>query len=210
MLPAISLENQFGVRLQPVRIGQTNVNFQAPSSDQVANQPPGNVLAAAAQSLLNYFQSSGVPSEHTNNSQVMAFQTAWNGDPLSDINGSNSNLSQDGGYGPNTMAALASINGGSAPPVNTGPAGPPGPVGPPGPAPIPGGGSTTNTTFFFGWPLWEQALAVAAAAGAAVLGTTALMKTGPGKKVAGHARRIHGRAVHHARRMTHRLRGKHA
>lgn len=120
----------------PSMLGQTNPNFQAPSAAQVAATPPGDTLSSAAVDLAKEIQTNGVPDEHTSNQAVLTFQTAWNNDPLSQVNGANSQLSEDGDYGPNTAAAYASIAG-SAPPVNPSPA--------PTPTPTPsGGGQTTN------------------------------------------------------------------
>jgi hypothetical protein len=120
-------------------IGTTNPSFVAPTPGQIATNPPGDTLASAANSLLIYIQANGTPSEHEDNQTVLQFQTSWNNDPLSNANGENSQLSEDGGYGPNTHAALASIAG-TAPAVNTGPAPavtPPIPPPAPGPAPVP-------------------------------------------------------------------------
>ena len=100
-------------------LGVTNPSFIAPSADQVAANQPGANLAALTQALLAYFNSSGVPSEHVNDPNVMAWQEGWNADPISQVNGANSALSEDGGYGPNSALALASINGGNAPGINT-------------------------------------------------------------------------------------------
>jgi hypothetical protein len=120
-------------------MGQTNTAFAPPTPGQVSTNPPGDTLSSAANSLLIYIQQHGTPSIHEDNQTVLQFQTAWNADPLSDSNGANSQLSEDGGYGPNTHAALASIAG-TAPAVNPGttPAvTPPIPAPVPGPAPVP-------------------------------------------------------------------------
>lgn len=119
-------------RIFPSTLGRVNPNFQAPSAAQVAANPPGDTLASAADDLLTQIAANGVPNEHVADQAVLTFQTAWNNDPLSQVNGSNSQLTEDGDYGPNIAAAIASI-GGSAPPVN------------PAPAPAPsGGGQSTN------------------------------------------------------------------
>lgn len=115
-------------------LGATNPSFAAPSAAQVAANPPGQPLSDAGVALLTDFGANGVPSEHASDPLVIAFQNAWNADPLSQVNGSNGTLDVDGGYGPNVHDALASIAGGSAPPVNTGPAPAPSPT----PTPTPG------------------------------------------------------------------------
>jgi hypothetical protein len=119
---------------EPDTLGATNPNFKVPSAAQVNANPPGAALADAAVALLTEFSANGVPSEHAFSQAVDLFQTAWNADPLSEVNGSDSALDEDGGYGPNAHDALASISGGTAPPVNTSPA-------PPGTTPP---GRTTN------------------------------------------------------------------
>lgn len=107
-------------------MGQTNADFVAPTAAQVQATPPGDALANAGVAMLSLFSSSGIPSEHTSNPTILAFQNAWNADPLSQVNGANGQLSADGAYGPNTQAALDSISNG-APAVNTGPAPAPAP-----------------------------------------------------------------------------------
>lgn len=103
-------------------LGQTNPNFVAPAPGAAANTV-GAALSAAALALLNYFDSSGVPSEHVDDQQVLAFQTTWNADPIaSQVANNNGMLEEDGGYGANTYSALAAIVGSVAPAVNTGPA----------------------------------------------------------------------------------------
>jgi hypothetical protein len=99
----------------PMRgIGQTNLSF-VPGANSTTG---GSELQDAGVALLNYLDSNGVPSEHTNDPNVVAFQTAWNADPANA--GSNHQLSVDGGYGPNVHDALAAMVGAVAPPVNTG------------------------------------------------------------------------------------------
>ena len=105
-------------------LGQTDPNFVAPSADQVAANPPGATLADAANALLIDFSAHGVPSEHVLSQSTILFQTAWNADPLGQLNGGNSQLEEDGSYGPNAHDALASISGGTAPTPNTAPAPP--------------------------------------------------------------------------------------
>lgn len=108
-------------------LGATNPSFVAPTVAQVQANPPGDALANAAVAMLNDFEQNGVPSEHVSDSFVVAFQQAWNADPLGQANGENGQLQVDGGYGPNSHDALASIAG-SAPAVNTGGGGTPVPL----------------------------------------------------------------------------------
>lgn len=133
-------------------MGQTNADFVAPTAAQVQATPPGTALSNAAVAMLSLFSSSGIPSEHTSNPTVLAFQKAWNADPLSQINGANGQLSEDGGYGANSQAALDAIANG-APAVNTGPA----------PAPAPQNMPTTVITGSTGpnWLLWGGVAAAA-------------------------------------------------
>ena len=120
---AVRARSMHGLSLVPtmgsVDIGATNPSFQAPSTDQVQANPPGDALANAANALLIYMNSNGVPPESSYNAQVAAFQTAWNADPLGQVNGTNGTLQVDGGYGPNVQAALSSLSGGQSPAVNT-------------------------------------------------------------------------------------------
>ena len=106
-------------------IGDTNPGFVTPSQEQLDASPPSEALANAAVALLSYFAAHGVPSEHgPAGGNVAAFQSAWNANPLSHLNGTDySTLSVDDAYGPNTHDALAAVAG-TAPAVNTGPATP--------------------------------------------------------------------------------------
>jgi len=115
-------------------LGATNPSFIAPTAAQVQATPPGDALSNAGVALLTAFEANGVPSEHISDPSTLAFQNAWNADPLSQVNGANGALSVDGGYGPNVHDALASIAGGTAPAVNTGGGGA---------APVPLTGQTT-------------------------------------------------------------------
>lgn len=101
-------------------LGATNPSFAPPTPAQVAATPPGDALSNAGVALLTAFEANGVPSEHISDPSTLAFQQAWNADPLSQVNGANGSLADDGGYGPNVHDALASIAGGTAPAVNTG------------------------------------------------------------------------------------------
>jgi peptidoglycan hydrolase-like protein with peptidoglycan-binding domain len=103
-----------------VEMGVTNPNFVAPSPSQVSAAGPGQPLIDAAQALAASMATGGTPSEHVSDPSVLAFQQAWNADPVSNINGSSSQLSDDGAYGPNTQAALASFGAYTVPAVNSG------------------------------------------------------------------------------------------
>lgn len=104
-------------------LGQTNPNFVPATAAQVQANPPGAALANAAVALLTAFSSGGVPSEHAYSQPVYDFQFAYNDDVVGQVNGSAGFLSEDGGYGPNTQAALSAIAGGTpAPAVNPAPA----------------------------------------------------------------------------------------
>jgi hypothetical protein len=98
-------------------LGQTNPLFAPPST--LTAQTMGTALAAALQAMLADFNANGVPSEHSASATTGAFQTAWNKDPLVAAVGGNALLSVDESYGPNTALATATVNGGSAPTVNT-------------------------------------------------------------------------------------------
>ena len=131
-------------------LGATLASFVAPTAAQVAANPPGQALADAANAVLIEFAASGVPSEHVNDAKVLAFQTAWNANPIGQLNGGNSQLSVDGSYGANTHDALASLTAGAgAPAVNAAAAGTtpvPTPAAPaliPVPAPTPAATTTT-------------------------------------------------------------------
>jgi LPXTG-motif cell wall-anchored protein len=134
-----------------VELGVTNPNFVAPTSAQVSASA-GQPLINAAAALAAYMATSGTPSEHVSDPTVLAFQQAWNADPVSQINGSSSQLSDDGGYGPNTQAALASFGAYAVPAVNSGAApvvtpptpSPPLPSPAPGPAPSPAAGGSSD------------------------------------------------------------------
>jgi LPXTG-motif cell wall-anchored protein len=116
-----------------VEMGVTNPNFVAPSDAQMSASPPGSALVNAASALAAYMATSGTPSEHVNDPMVLAFQQAWNADPVSNLNGASSQLSDDGGYGPNTQAALSAFGAYAVPAVNSG-ASPV--VTPPSPSPV--------------------------------------------------------------------------
>lgn len=191
-----------GVGIQVIhaarRVGSTNPNFAPPSGLNANTMGAG--LQAALNTLLTNYSSNGVPSEHAYDSTAAAFQQVWNNDPIVSAAGGNALLSVDGGYGPNTAAAVAAINGGSAPSVNTNPA-PPGapPPTPPSPAPP----ASNNASALAGMSTWGLWLVGAAAVGGAYLvGKSAMDKHGG--KIASHARRAHHALRHHARRLARR------
>jgi hypothetical protein len=178
------------------RIGQTNPLFSPPAG--LDSSSMGSVLSTALNNLLSSFSSNGVPSEHAYSAVTAAFQTAWNGDPIVSAAAGNALLHTDGGYGPNTALAVATVNGGSAPTVNTAPAPPGAPPATPVPAP-----SSNNASALAGMSTWGLWLVGAAAVGGAYLvGKSAMDKHGG--KVAHHARRAHAALRHHARRLVRR------
>jgi hypothetical protein len=111
-------------------------------------------------------------------------------------------LDVDGGYGPNTHDAVAAVNGGNAPAVNTAPA----PQGSPSPAVVPGSSSSSSISM----PNWGPYVIGAAAIGGVGLVGAALIKK-HGGAIKGHASRAHAKLkahasrIHaHAKRLTHR------
>jgi hypothetical protein len=178
------------------RVGSTNPNFAPPAG--LDSNSMGAGLSAALQTLLSTYSSNGVPSEHAYDATAAAFQQIWNNDPIVSAAGGNALLSVDGGYGPNTALAVATINGGSAPSVNPSPA-PPGtpPAAPvPSPSPAPASALAGMST----WGLWL--VGAAAVGGAYLIGKSAMEQHGG--KVLGHARRAHAQLRHHARRLSRR------
>ena len=176
-------------------MGQVKANYQAPTSDQVSANPPGQALLDAGSALQAYVAANGVPVMTTPVAAVTNFQSAWNADPLGQVNGNNSTLNVDGEYGPNTHDAYASIYG-SAWPVNYGTS--------PAPAPSPAPSSTPSAA-----PSWwtsmstteKVAVGGAGLIAAALVGSALIKKHG--KTVTHHTRRVlsHGRA--HIRRYRH-------
>lgn len=98
-------------------IGATNPNFAVPDDATVQAQA-GSDLQNAAMVLLNALELS-VPSMHASDPNVLAFQNAWNADPVSSLV-ANGKLDVDGGYGPNVQTALNTLVGGIAPTPNLG------------------------------------------------------------------------------------------
>lgn len=94
-------------------IGATIANWAPPAG--LSMTTAGAALQAAATTLQNYLDTNGIPPESTSDPQVLAFQQAWDADPLA----GKAQLDQDGGYGPNSQAALAALTG-LAPPYNPG------------------------------------------------------------------------------------------
>lgn len=178
------------------RVGATKPNFAVPSGLDSSSAAPATLNAANA--LMNAY-ASGVPSEHAYSAVAAAFQSAWNADPAVVAAGASATLDVDGGYGPNTHDAVAAINGGSAPDVNTAPA-------PPGSTPasttvVPGSSSSSSqASIMAGMPTWGLWLVgLAAVGGAYLVGKSAIEKHGG--KVMGHARTTHRQLRHHARRL---------
>jgi hypothetical protein len=101
----------------PPGLGQTNPSFAPPSGLTASTM--SDALAAALQAMLTDFTANGVPSEHSVSESTLAFQKAWNKDFYVAAVKGNALLAEDGGYGPNTSLATATVNGGSAPTVNT-------------------------------------------------------------------------------------------
>jgi hypothetical protein len=183
-------------QLPQAQVGQTNPNFAPPSGLDATTMGAG--LTAALQTLLTTFAANGVPSEHVNDPTTASFQQVWNNDPTVSAAGGNALLNVDGGYGPNTAAAVAAINGGSAPAVNTNPA----------PAPGGGGGNVVvnppSNNQSVTMPDWGPYVIGAAAIGGAGLVGAALIKK-HGGKVKTHAARVHKQLLHHAARIHSRL-----
>lgn len=179
-------------------------NFYTPTATQWAANPPASA-ATDASTMLTYFASNGVPYEGTVDGSVQTFQTDYNSEPaVSGLNDSKALLTVDGKYGPDTRTALASVIAaagltGTAPAPNlTAPGGSPAPS-PPSPAP----GPSIVTNNFAGMPVWAAwAVGLAAVGGAAVVANAGWKKHGA--TVKGHARHMHARLQHHARRLTHR------
>jgi hypothetical protein len=163
-------------RLLPMRgigwMGATNPNYVPPTLAQVDAEPPGPALSAANVAMLEHFQTAGVPSEHTSDPFVLAFQQAYNADPASWAKASP--LGDDGGYGSNTNTASNALvdytGGGVVPPVNAG-------ASPVAPQPVivsPASSNVTvNTMAVPSWVKWTLGLAVA---GGLAYGAARLMK----------------------------------
>ena len=178
------------------RIGATKGNFAPPSGLDATTAGPA--LLTALNDLLTSFSSGGVPSEHAYNAKAAAFQQAWNQDPIVAAAGSTATLDVDGGYGPNTHDAVAAVNGGSAPDVNTAAA----PAGstPASTTVVPGGSASANASIMAGMPTWGLWLVgLAAVGGAYLVGKSALEKHG--RPAMAHATRTHRQLRHHARRL---------
>lgn len=101
-------------------LGAVNPNFAVPSAMTPTAASQG--LLDAVNALLVAYTANGVPSEHKASAEALAVQTAWDADPIVVAAGSTAVLDKDSSYGPNTHDAVAAVNGGSAPDVNTGPA----------------------------------------------------------------------------------------
>jgi hypothetical protein len=103
-----------------VGLGSTKATFYVPTG--MTPQSASTALVDAVNALLAAYAASGVPSEHAASPEALAVQEAWDLDPVIKAAGTSALLDKDSGYGPNTHDAVASVNGGSAPDVNTGPA----------------------------------------------------------------------------------------
>jgi len=186
-------------------IGATNPSFTVPSGLDATTAGQG--LLDALNNLLTTFNGTA-PSEHSYSAVTAAFQTAWNADPSVSAVGGNALLQVDGGYGPNVHTAVAAINGGSAPDVNTSGASPSPSPSTPSTTIVP---STSNSivNYWNSLPTWEQwAIGLAGLGGAVVVGN-ALWKKHGGMvkgKVRGHVGRAHAALRHHAARLHARLR----
>lgn len=183
------------VRGVPTTVGATNPHFTPPSGFSDANASPA--LLTALNNLLTGYAATGVPSEHVADPLALALQTAWDNDPSIAAVGGNALLDKDGGYGPNTALAVATINGGSAPTVNTSSA--------PATPTNPGTNTTTTTTTTTttssstGWIIGGALLAAAL-----IVGGTVWYKKGGKAHIARHrarrAMRRMYRTHHHALR----------
>jgi hypothetical protein len=111
---------QVNRRRAEVGLGAVNPNFTIPSA--MTPTAASADLQNAVNALLTAYTASGVPSEHTASPEALAVQEAWNADPIVASAGATARLDPDKSYGPNTHDAVAVVNGGSAPAVNTGPA----------------------------------------------------------------------------------------
>jgi hypothetical protein len=183
------------------KIGATKANFAVPSGLDATTAGPS--LLDALNALLTSYTSSGVPSEHAYNAKAAAFQQAWNADPTVAAAGATAMLDVDGGYGPNTHDAVAAVNGGSAPDVNT-TAAPAGST-PASTTVVPGSSSSSSASIMAGMPTWGLWLVGLAAVGGAYLVGKSAMEQHGGKMHA-HAMRTHRQLRHHARRLARRHR----
>lgn len=108
---ATPLGRSRGRRVQVLQgIGATIVGWSPPAA--VNMNSVGVPLQNAAIALQNYLDANGIPNEATDDPNVAAFQQAWNADGVAGV----SPIDVDGGYGPNTTAALNALTGQAAPP----------------------------------------------------------------------------------------------
>jgi hypothetical protein len=119
LLVASQVHRRF-LQVRAVGLGSTKATFYVPSG--MTPTSASTRLTDAVQALLTAYNASGVPSEHAASPEALAVQEAWDADPIVIAAGSSALLDKDSGYGPNTHDAVAAVNGGSAPDVNTGPA----------------------------------------------------------------------------------------
>jgi hypothetical protein len=108
------------LQARAVGLGSTKATFYVPSG--MSPTSASSALVDAVNALLTAYKASGVPSEHSASPEALAVQEAWDADAIVKAAGASAMLDKDSGYGPNTHDAVAAVNGGSAPDVNTGPA----------------------------------------------------------------------------------------
>lgn len=165
----------------------------------------GPALQQAGDALNSLLTSSGAPAytsgQGPSNPTVLAFQQAWNADPL----GQNAPLETDGEYGTNTMTAMQVMGYSNLPQPNVLSGGSPDNSNTPGYTGQAGGASAVSNSTF-GIPNWAL-LGGAGIIAAGLLGN-ALIAHPKGKAavrtVHGHARRAMHAAKRHAGRI-HRL-----
>jgi len=114
---AIVLSQIAHEREQAMGLGAVNPSFYVPSGMTPTSASPA--LLSAVNDLLTSYSANGVPSEHSSSPQALAVQTAWDNDAIVIAAGASAMLDQDESYGPNTHDAVAAVNGGTAPDVNT-------------------------------------------------------------------------------------------
>jgi hypothetical protein len=184
--------------------GNPNV-LQVPSTT-ITGQVPGSALSSAAQALDSLLQSGSVPGytpgQGPSNPTVLAFQQAWNNDPI----GQAAPLQTDGEYGTNTQASMG-VLGYQEPQPNIlggGGSGTKDTASTQGYTGQPGGSATGGSATIMGIPTWAL-LGGAGILGAAMIGAAA-MKTPQAKRAQAHVRRAVGHARTHARALHSRAR----
>jgi len=89
-------------------VGATSALFVPPSSDELLAEPPTDALASATSTLLEHFVAGGVPSEHTVDPVVLAWQKAFVADGAS-WSQRTPKLGIDGGFGQNSHDAAKAL-----------------------------------------------------------------------------------------------------